>query len=151
MVRQLGRYRATVRNPDEREPDPPSWAGAPAYMPHPELPPHAPMPGAPPYPANTDHPPPPVNGAPARTGFLSTLAAAAAWALVDLLLVLLVLGLPTGATAVRLAAGLVVTVLVTAMGVWLVARRRAWGFGLLLLATAPVFWILRAIVTALLG
>ena len=109
------------------------------------------MPGAPPYPANIDHPPPPVNEAPAHTGFLPVLGAAAAWAVVDVLLVLLVLGLPTGPTAGRLAAGLVLTVLVTAVGVWLLVRRRAWGFGLLLLATASAFWILRAIVTALLG
>jgi hypothetical protein len=35
--------------------------------------------------------------------------------------------------------------------VWAFARRRAWGFGLLLLATAPVFWVLRAVVTTVLG
>jgi len=137
-------------SPDEDD-RPPSWAGAPGYSPHPELPPHAPMPGAPPYPANIDHPPPPVNEAPARTGFPPVLGAAVVWAVVDVLLVLLVLGPPTGSTAVRLAAGLVVTVLLTAVGVWLPVRRRAWGLGLLLLATAPVFWVLRAIVTALLG
>lgn len=135
---------------DEDDP-PPAWAGARGYSPHPELPPHAPMPGAPPYPAGTDHPPPPVNEAPARTGVLPVLGAAAVWAVVDVLLVLLVLGLPTGSTAARLAAGLVATVLLTAAGVWLLVRRRAWGFGLLLLATAPVFWVLRAVVTALLG
>lgn len=109
------------------------------------------MPGAPPYPANIDHPPAPVNEPAPGTGFLRTVLAAGVWALVDLLLVLVVLGPPTGSAAARLAAGLVVTVLLTALGMWPAARRRAWGFGLLLLATAPVFWILRAIVTALLG
>jgi hypothetical protein len=130
---------------------PPAWAGAPAYVPHPELPPHAPMPGAPPYPANEDHPPPPVNEPPVRTGFLPVLGAAVVWALVDVLLVLVVLGPPAGAAAARLAAGLALTAAVTAAAVWALARRRAWSFGLLLLATAPVFWILLAIVSNLLG
>lgn len=138
-----------VTGPDDETPPP--WAGAPAYVPHPELPPHAPMPGAPPYPASIDHPPPPVNEAPTRTGVLPVLGAVAVWAVVDVLLVLVVLGLPSRATAGRQAAGLAVTLVVTALGGWLLVRRRAWGFGLLLLATAPVFWILRAIVSALLG
>ncbi len=142
------RYAAGVTTGNE---GPPPWAGAPGYTPHRELTPHAPMPGAPPYPANIDHPPPPVNEPAARTGFLPTLGAAVVWALVDLVLVLVVLGLPTGATALRLAAGLVLTALVTAAGVWAFARRRAWSFGLLLLATAPVFWILRAVMTPLVG
>jgi hypothetical protein len=111
---------------------PPAWAGAPAYVPHPEL-------------------PPPVNEPPVRTGFLPVLGAAVVWALVDVLLVLVVLGPPAGAAAARLAAGLALTAAVTAAAVWALARRRAWSFGLLLLATAPVFWILLAIVSNLLG
>jgi hypothetical protein len=129
----------------------PPWAGAPGYTPHPELPPHAPMPGAPPYPANIDHPPPPVNQPAARTGFLPTLAATAIWALWDVVLVLVVLGAPTGAAAWRLAAGLALTTVVAAAGVWTVARRRVWSFGSLFLLTAPAFWVLRAVVTPLLG
>ena len=136
---------------DDVEDPPPSWAGAPGYSPHRELPPHAPMPGAPPYPANIYHPPPEVTEAPARTGFLPVLGAILVWVVVDVLLVLLVMGLPTGSTAARLTAGLAATALVTAVGVWLPVRHRAWGFGLLLLVTAPVFWILRAIATALIG
>lgn len=125
--------------------------GAPGYTPQPELPPHAPMPGAPPYPADTELPPPPVGEKPARTGVLPVLGAALIWALVDVVLVLLTLGLPTGQTAIRFAAGLVLSVLVTTLAIWLVARRRAWSFWLVLLAAAPVFWVLRAIVTPLLG
>ena len=141
-----------MSSPDERESAPaPPWAGAPGYSPHRELPPHAPMPGAPPYPANVDHPPAPVNEPPTRTGLIPPLAAAALGALVDLLLVVVVRGLPSGSTGLRLAAGLVLSLLVTALAVWLVARRRALSFWVLLLLAAPVFWILRAVVTPLLG
>lgn len=127
---------------------PPPWAGAPGYTPAPDLPPHAPMPGAPPYPARAEPPPPPVGAAQPRTRLLPVLGAAAVWAVVDLALVLVVGQPPIGA---GFATGLALTVLLTTAGVALVARRRAWAFPLLLVAAAPVFWVLRAVLGALVG
>ncbi len=132
-------------DPGER----PSWSGAPGYLPPVDLPPHAPMPGAPPYPAREEPPPAEVGEqAPSRTGPLPVLAAAAVWALVDVALVLIV-GAP--AFGARFLAGVAVTVTLTTAGVWLLARRRAWPWLLLLLVSAPVFWVLRALTGAALG
>ncbi len=127
---------------------PPPWAGAPAYVPAPELPPHAPMPGAPPYPAREEEPAGPVGGRARRTSAAWVLAATAIWALLDVVLVLLV-GSP--AFGARFLGGLALSLVLTAVAVWAVARRRGWGPGVLLLASAPVFWVLRALVGAVLG
>jgi hypothetical protein len=138
---------------DQREGDDhgerPPWAGAPGYLPPAELPPHAPLPGAPPYPAREEPPPAEVGEqAPPRTGLLPVLAAAAVWALVDVALVLIVGAPPFGA---RFLAGVAVTLAVTAAGVWLLARRSAWPWLVLVLVSAPVFWVLRALAGAVLG
>ena len=127
---------------------PPPWAGAPGYVPPPELPPHAPMPGAPPYPAATAHPPAPVGRPAPRTRFPTALAAAAVWAAVLLVLAVVVGGpLPDARSAGPLVGSALATTLVTAAVVWAVARRRARPFWLLVLVAAPVFWILRVLVT----
>ncbi|NMH81474.1 hypothetical protein [Pseudonocardia xinjiangensis] len=128
---------------------PPSWMGAPGYSPYrDDLPPHAPMPGAPPYPAAQEHPPPPVGRPAAHTGILAALGAAAVWAGVNVVLVLVVAGAPAaGSDVARLVGALLVPTLIAALVVWLVARHRAWSFWLLVLAAAPVFWVLRALST----
>lgn len=112
------------------------------------LPPHAAMPGAPPYPAAVELPPPPVGAPSVHTGIVAVPAAAAAWALVNLAVALLV-GVTGSGTA--LTAGLALTALLTAGIVWFPARQRGWSFVVLLFVTAPVFWILRAVVATLLG
>ena len=125
---------------------PPSWLGAPGYTPHPELPPHAPMPGAPPYPGRAAEPPRSVGRT--GTGFPRVLVAAAVWAAVHVLLVALASEL---VSPVRFGAGLAVSTLLAALAGWLWARRRRWPFWLLVLAVAPVFWVLRAVVALPLG
>ena len=122
--------------------------GGPAYMPHPELPPHAPMPGAPPYPAREPLPPPPVGRRPARTRPVAVLGAAAVWAVLNVVLVAASSELVDGA---RFAAGVGVTTALAVGAGWLVVRRRAWSFWLVLLAVAPIYWVLRALVAAVLG
>jgi hypothetical protein len=121
--------------------------GAPGYTPYTDdLPPHAPMPGAPPYPEAPEQSPPPIGQPPPRTRFRAALGAAAAWAAVNVVLVLLVLGPPSNARAVGAFIGtLVVATVLAGLGVWLIARRRAWPFWLLVLIAAPVFWVLRAL------
>ncbi|MHA6630738.1 hypothetical protein ACU61A_35320 [Pseudonocardia sichuanensis] len=132
------------------EPRPPSWAGAAGYSPYSDdLPPHAPMPGAPPYPAAPDPEPAPVGRPRARTRFRAASGAAAVWAAVNVGLVLLVSGVPEGAEALgRFAGGLLVATLAAALALWLIARRRAWSFWLLVVAAAPLFWVLRAVLLA---
>jgi hypothetical protein len=132
------------RPEDER---PPSWMGAPGYTPYADgLPPHAPMPGAPPYPQAPEQSPPPIGQPPPGTRFRAALGAAAAWAAVNLVLVLLVLGPPGNARVLGAFLGaLVVTTVLAALIVWLIARRRGWPFWLLALLAAPVFWVLRAL------
>lgn len=131
------------RSDDDR---PPSWMGAPGYTPYSdELPPHTPMPGAPPYPDSPEQPPPPVGERPPRTSFVPALAAAGVWAAVNVVLVLLVPGAARGVGG--FVGGLVVSTVLTAVAVWLAARRRRWSFWLLVLVAAPVFWVLRALVT----
>jgi hypothetical protein len=126
--------------------------GAPGYTPDTgDLPPHAPMPGAPPYPEEPDPGPPPVGRRP-RTRFRVALGAAAVWAAVNLVLVLLVTGPSGSARALGAFVGaLLVTTLVTSLVVWLIARGRGWSFWLLLLVAAPVFWVLRAFTNLPLG
>jgi hypothetical protein len=114
-----------------------------------DLPPHAPMPGAPPYPEAPEHGPPQVGRPARRTRFTAALGAAAFWAAVNLVLVLVVAGAPGGATALgSLLGALLVPTLLAAVVVWAVARRRAWPFWLLLLAASPMFWVLRAALIA---
>ena len=127
---------------DER----PSWMGAPGYTHYADdLPPHAPMPGAPPYPA-AEETPPPVGRPAARTRFGVALGAAAVWAAVNLGIVLLVAGAPGSARQLGAFVGaLVVPTVLAALIAWLVGRRRAWSFWFLLLVTAPLFWVLRAV------
>jgi hypothetical protein len=120
--------------------------GAPGYTPYSdELPPHAPMPGAPPYPEAPEQPPPAVGERPPRTSFVLALAAAGLWAAVNVVLVLLVPGAARGVGG--FVGGLVVSTVLTALAVWLVARRRRWSIWLLVLLAAPVFWVLRALAT----
>ena len=127
---------------------PPSWAGAPGYVPPPELPPHAPMPGAPPYPAATAHPPAPVGRPAPGTRFRKALAASAVWGAALLVLVAAVDGPAPDARSLGLLVGsALATVLVTAAAVWALARRRPRPFWLLVLVAAPVFWLLRALLT----
>jgi hypothetical protein len=104
------------------------------------------MPGAPPYPATSTDPPRPAR----RTGssYPRVLAAAAVWAAVHLVLVALD---PDLGPPARFAAGLVLTTLLAALAGWCWARRRPWSFWLLVLAVAPLFWVLRAVVALPLG
>jgi hypothetical protein len=114
-----------------------------------DLPPHAPMPGAPPYPEAPEHGPPPVGRPARRTRFVAALGAAAVWAAVNLVLVLVVAGAPGGAAALGgLVGALLVPTLIAGLVIWAIARRRSWPFWLLLLATAPLFWVLRAALIA---
>lgn len=132
----------------ERTEEPPSWAGAAGYQPYSELPPHAPMPGAPPYPASIDHPPPPV-GATSGTRFGRALAAAAVWAVVNLVLVLIVAGpLPSAYSAARTLLALLVTTLLGGAGTWFLSRRRAWPFWRLVLVAAPLYVVLAVLFAA---
>jgi hypothetical protein len=108
------------------------------------------MPGAPPYPEASEQAPPPVGQPARRTRFGRALGAAAVWAGVNLVLVLAVAGAPPGAGALgRLVGALIVPTLLAALGVWAIARRRAWAFWLLVLLAAPLFWVLRAVFIAL--
>jgi hypothetical protein len=133
------------------DPDPdarPSWMGAPGYVPHPDnLAPHAPMPGAPPYPPNEELPPPPVGEARDRTGFGRPLAASALWAAVLVVLVIAVSGPPPGVGGVvRLALSCALIGLLTATVTWVVVRRHAWPFWVVVLVAAPIFWLLRTFI-----
>lgn len=124
--------------PDAR----PSWMGAPGYVPHPELPPHAPMPGAPPYPEQEEPPPLPAG----RTPFPLALVATLVWAAVNLVLVLVVSGLPPSAALMgRTVGSVALTALFAAVVTWVVARRHGWAFRVLLLVAAPCYWVLRAL------
>lgn len=117
--------------------------GAPGYVPHPELPPHTPMPGAPPYPAPEERPAPPRVGA--RSTWTRVLGATAVWAVVNIVLVVLVAGPPPSAGAAgRTFGGIAVAVLLASLLTWVVVRRHAWRFWVLVLAAAPAFWVLRA-------
>lgn len=108
------------------------------------------MPGAPPYPPAPEQPPPPVGWPAARTRFRAALGAAAVWAAVDLALVLLVAGAPGNARALgALVGALAVPTLLAAVAAWLLARRGGRRFWALVLVTAPVFWVLRALLAAL--
>jgi hypothetical protein len=122
--------------------------GAPGYAPHPELPAHAPMPGAPPYPEREPTPAVAPGRPRPRSRALLAPAAAAAWAVLD---VLLTMALTGTAGLARVGVGLLVGALLTALlGGWL-ARGRSWPLPVLLLVVAPLYWVLRAVATALLG
>ncbi|GAA3230327.1 hypothetical protein GCM10017691_23160 [Pseudonocardia petroleophila] len=122
----------------------PSWMGAPGYSPPPpNLAPHAPMPGAPPYPPHVEEPLPPVGGR-GRTRYLRALGAAAVWAAVNLVLVLVVDGPAPSAEALgRVVGGLLVAALLAALGTWLVLRRRASAFWVVVLVALPFFVVVR--------
>jgi hypothetical protein len=108
------------------------------------------MPGAPPYPEPPESDPPPVGKPPRRTRFATALGAAAVWAAVNLVLVLAVAGAPPGLAALgEFVGALVLPTLLAAVLVWVIARRRAWAFWLLVLVAAPLFWVLRAFFIAL--
>jgi hypothetical protein len=136
------------QNPRPEDGRPPSWAGAPGFTPGVDgLPPHAPMPGAPPYPETPSSPP--VGRPRRRTRFGTALGAAAVWAVVHVVLVLVVAGPPPGPAALgRLTGATVLPTLLAAVVVWAVARRRAWAFWLLVLLAAPFFWVLTAFFSA---
>ena len=142
----------SVPPPDPRPGDdrPASWMGAPGFTPGPDhFPPHAPMPGAPPYPAAPEPGPPPVGRPPTRTRFSAALGAAAVWALVNLVLVLVVTGPPGSAGSLgQFLGGLIVATLLAALALWGISRRRGWSFWLLVLVAAPLFWVLRALLVA---
>ncbi|WP_147254101.1 hypothetical protein [Pseudonocardia hierapolitana] len=139
------------KNPRPDDGRPPSWAGAPGFTPGVDgLPPHAPMPGAPPYPAAPEHAPPPVGRRARRTRFVTALGATAFWAVVNVVLVVAVVGVPPGPAAFGQFVGvLILPTLLAALAVWAIARRRAWPFWLLVLLAAPFFWVLRAVFNAL--
>jgi hypothetical protein len=131
----------------DRDAPRPSWAGAPGYTPSPDLPAHAPMPGAPPYPA-LSVPAPQVTRPRSGPGFVRVLAAATVWAVVHVaLLALNVNPVPTG----RFATGLLVATLAAALLGWVLLRRRPWPFSAIVIAVAPLFWVLRAVIALLLG
>jgi hypothetical protein len=151
--------------PDEQEPERPSFAGAAGY--HPETPgqdtgaddtperpgyqrvpegmgAHAPMPGSPPYPA-TPHPA--VSPTSPRTPSDPTtlpraLAAAAVWFAVNVLVTLVLYG-PVG-TITGLAT-LVAYTLLVGLGLWLLLRHRGLPFWQLVLIAAPLYWIVRLV------
>ncbi|MHA6783802.1 hypothetical protein ACVGOW_22855 [Pseudonocardia saturnea] len=126
----------------------PSWMGAPGYVPPPDLPPHAPMPGAPPYPPYEEHPLPPL-GDRGRTGFPVALGAGLVWAAVTLALVLLVAGPPPSARSFGVTVGgVLLPALLAALGTWLVLRRRARAFWVVLLVALPFFLVVRALIAA---
>jgi hypothetical protein len=106
------------------------------------------MPGAPPYPAAPEHAPPPIGRPAPGTKFVTALGAAAIWAAVNVVLVLIVVGAPPAGSAVtRLLAALVVPAVLAALAVWLIARRRGWAFWMLVVTAAPFFWVLRSLTT----
>lgn len=122
----------------------PSWMGAPGHSPPPpNLAPHAPMPGAPPYPPHVEHPPPPV-GDVGRTRYPRALGAASVWAAVNLVVVLVVNGPAPSAEALgRVVGSLLLAALLAALGTWLVLRRRARAFWVVVLVALPFFVVLR--------
>jgi hypothetical protein len=106
------------------------------------------MPGAPPYPPHQEHPLPPM-GDRGRTGFLIALGAGLVWAAVNLVLVLLVAGPPPSAQLFGRAVGVVLLpALVAALGTWLVLRRRARAFWVVLLVALPFFLVVRVLIAA---
>jgi len=106
------------------------------------------MPGAPPYPEREPAPAVAPARPPGRSRALLAPAAAAAWAVLDVLLTTALTG-PGGLA--RVGVGLLVGALLTALlGGWL-ARGRSWSLPVLLLVVAPLYWVLRAVATALLG
>ncbi|MBN9107851.1 MAG: hypothetical protein J0I34_03620 [Pseudonocardia sp.] len=148
-------------DPGEREPREPDgdgrddrfgWeGGAPGYTPvDPDrLTPHAPMPGAPPYPAAEELPPPPVGDTATGTRLRTPMLAAALWGVVDTVLVLAVSGPPPSSAAGWALGGMIVAaVLVAGLLTWVVGRRRAWPFWVVLLVTGLLFWIVRVATTA---
>lgn len=113
--------------------------GAPGYVPHPGPAAHAPMPGAPPRPASEEHAAP-------RTPFPLALAATLVWAAVNLVLVVVVSGLPPSAELMgRTVGGLLITALFAAVLTWVVAHRHGWALWVLLLVAAPFYWALRVL------
>lgn len=146
-------------HPGPRDEDPGSpapWQGAPGYVPPADLPPaslmpHAPMPGAPPYPAAVEQPPTPIGRGRARTSLLDALVAGAAWAAVNLVLTLVVVGSPPPQMAGRFIAGLATTTVLAGLAGWFIARRRNWSFWMLLLVVAPIFWLLRTVTLLVIG
>ena len=106
------------------------------------------MPGAPPYPGRPVPPPSAVGRPPTGTSFVRVLLAVAVWAAVH---VLLVTWWPAPVSVGRFAAGLVLGTLLAALAAWLGMRRRPWPFWALLLAVAPAFWVLRALIAVPLG
>jgi hypothetical protein len=130
------------------DPDRPSWMGAPGYSPPPpNLAPHAPMPGAPPYPPHVEQPLSPV-GDRGRTGFPRALGAASVWAAANLVLVLVVAGPAPSAEALgRVVGGLLGAALLAALGAWLVLRRRARPFRVVLLVALPFYLVVGVVLT----
>ncbi len=152
--------------PDDQEPERPSFAGAAGY--HPEDPEqdtsagdtparpgyqrvpegmaaHAPMPGSPPYPAT---PRPTVSPSSPRTSsdptsFPRALAAAAVWFAVNLLVTLVFYG--SVGTVIGLAT-LVGYTLLVGLGLWLLLRHRPMPFWQIVLIAAPIYWIVRLLV-----
>jgi hypothetical protein len=120
------------------------WAGAPGFTPFQDVVmPHAPMPGAPPYPPAVAPPPaaPPLPG----PGMGSALVVAGSWALVSIVVALVVGGAPGIGEFGPFLLGLGAPTLLTALAVRFVARRRGWPFWLLVVAAAPVFWVLHSL------
>ena len=145
-------------DPGEREPREADederfdWeGGAPGYTPvDPDrLTPHAPMPGAPPYPAAEELPPPPVGDAATGTPLRRPMLAAALWGVANIVLVLAVSGAPPSSSVGWALGGMIVaSVLVAGLLTWVVARRRAWPFWVVVLVTGLLFWIVRVATTA---
>ncbi|MGD9986100.1 hypothetical protein [Pseudonocardia sp.] len=129
-----------------------AWeAGAPGFAPvDPDrLTPHAPMPGAPPYPAAEELPPPSIGATATGTPLRRTMPAAVGWGVVNVVLVLAVSGPPPSSSAGWALGGMIVaSVLVAGVLTWVVARRRAWPFWVVILVTGLLFWIVRVATTA---
>ncbi len=123
--------------------------GAPGYGPHPNLPPHAPMPGAPPYPPYIEHPPPEITKGYGRTGFLRSLGATLVWAAAAVVLVAAVAGSRLTTYALGYAiGGAAVAAVAAAVPTWLILRRRARAYWVVLLVALPFYVVLRVIIPA---
>lgn len=105
--------------------------------------PQQPYPGPP---HQGPQPPPPAGG---RTGFGSALLAALVWVGVNVVLTVVILGLPPSAEAAgTYMFELIVPLLLAALLTWVIARRRpgGWPFWQLVLLALPFYMVFRLVV-----
>ncbi len=82
-----------------------------------------------------------------RTGFGPPLAASAVWAVVLVAAVVVVSGPPPGLGGiVRLLLSCALIGLLAATVTWVVVRKHAWPFWVVVLVAAPFFWLLRTVI-----